>query len=368
MKSEISIDKPPHVKTDQKQNSFLDVSNLLFLQILALLFATTKVCKQKSNLFISTERQTKMASHRIKKYSRQVMCQDCVLSCQPNTIEEIPFLRRAKISMLSLREETTTSASRSTYLARDLELAGMLMCWHLWNSRGVPRKGTKRKTDIQRRTGTERGGTHNRVVRKVCDSQLNLRDGALYTAIEKYLLFLMPREMRRERTIDIVKGRLLSRRDRFKLSALYMHTALGLCHYILKEMPSQSMCDSKRERDVPLSLIDPASLALATRRIDFPLFFDSESQTSLARAHIHGVLQNSLLSSAIFSVQAADSGSCGVHDAHTRVHSCSAYPPARLNTQTLSLYCPSTLNSPDIQDIAQSGLLTLGGSLTLELS
>ena len=269
-----------------------------------------------------------MAFHRIKKYSRQIVCQDMVLSCQANHIEEIPLFKRAGVTAVSLRNQGAgSSGERFAWVEKDLDLSGMLVNWHLWNSRGVPLPTAPSRTEKTRRTSTEKRG-------KVCNSSLTLRHQSLYMAIEKFLLFLMPREMTNKRTVHMY-NQLCSRQDRVRLSAFYVDTALGFRQYLLENTPSKVLPINEKRVSADKKF---ASLALLSKRISFPSV--KADQISLT-----------------FSSQAFLKKACRTTERSYR----STRP-------TLSLHCPSVLGSPDIQDIAQSGLMTLEGSLTLELS
>lgn len=282
-----------------------------------------------------------MTFHRIKKYSRQIVCQDCILSCQPNHIEEIPLLKRAQISGLSLQNtKMTTGGERGTLLERDLDLSGMLMSWHLWNSRSVPFFARKKKAESRRRTGIDKRES-------MCDSLLTLRDQTLYMAIEKYLLFLMPREMKKERIYNHPLHQLSSRRERVQLSALYVHTALGLCQYKVKHISGQNtlLNTGRKERS------ELISSTLSPNKILFPC----------VRKVVHST-ESVLCNYSLKGVQNIQDFSVSQGDHYNNSRDLAHNPLCK----TLSLYCPSVLSSPDIQDIAQSGLVTLEGKLTLE--
>ena len=278
-----------------------------------------------------------MSFHRIKKYSRQIVSQDCVLSCQSNNIGEIPFFKNAQVNSVSLQNQKTRSGGeRSIWLERDLDLSGMLMCWHLLNSRSVPLSAQKKKAENQRRTAADKR-------EKVCQSSLTLRGHSLYMAIEKYLLFLMPREIRKKRIIHSLHN-LSLRRDRVCLSTFYVNTALGLCQYKMKKTSLQTILWHEKKGD-----LQPKSLTLSPERMFFPCFAHTYTQAGVART----CTQLTQKYMQVQSVQTQNSTS--LQDGRSRGFS----------ERGLSLHCPSVLFSPDIQDIAQSGM-TLEGSLTLE--
>lgn len=294
-----------------------------------------------------------MASHRIKKYFRQIVCQDFVLSCQTNNVQEIPLIDRAQITCLSLRNKRAlVGGERSAWPRKDLDLSGMLVCWHLLNSRGMPALTKRERTENVRRTITKTG---EKVSNNPSSHKLRLyttlRNDALYTAIEKYLLFLMPREMRKETTVYL-SDKPYSRRDRICLSTLYVHTALNLCHYkindwCLQEISSsnkKALSSSNAERGGSLP-----SLALSPERISFPLHDVSRSE---------GVRNQLAPFAPALRVQ---------KQIFCKTWRIRFGLPRLVKSKKLSLHCPSLLNSPDIQDIAQSGLATLEGSFTLEV-
>lgn len=315
-----------------------------------------------------------MAFHRIKKYSRQIVCQDCVLSCQPNHIEEIPLLKNAQVNSVSLQNHKARSGEeRSTLLERDLDLSGMLMCWHLWNSRGMPLSTKKRRVENHRRRGTEKR-------ERLCQSLLTLRGQVLYMAIEKYFLFLMPREVKRKRVIHSL-NKLLSRQDRVCFSAFYVYTALGLCQYKLKDTPLQmALLDAgaklrfaqagsyQKEKDIQLI----SSLALSAERMVFPFVqarvLQTENKMDTKQRFALKDSVQSLASHMHAKSNATHTVSCKTSFCKATKHIALQHNRSRgLPEKALSLHCPSVLFSPDIQDIAQSGI-PLEGSLTLELS
>lgn len=319
-----------------------------------------------------------MTYHRINKYSRHVVSQDCVLSCHANTIQEIPFLNRGKVSSLSLRDQNQNAGTgRLSWLEKDLDLSGMLMCWHLLKSRSMPRATARKKgAEIQRRKTVEK---HERGV----NSLLTLRNQTLHMAIEKYLLFLMPREVRKQRAIEIVASHFLSRRDRFHLSILYVHTALGLCQYRAGSVPLRSMASNQKKnvissssvKDSPTILREATTPVLAIERISFP-FMDSPQHVSLQNLAFRNELTPTIDSTFSWGERTPSCCSPGqsVYGKQKLPQSenmgLRVYRQSRsqvFSHQTLSLCCPSLLTSPDIQDVAQSGRLTLDGSLTLEL-
>lgn len=246
-----------------------------------------------------------------------------VLSCQPDHIEEIPLFQRAGVTAVELRNQRVSSGGEGpSWLERDSDLSGMLVSWHLWSSRSVPFPNAQSRTDKTRRTSTEKR-------KKTCNSSLTLRNQSLYMSIEKYLLFLMPREMTSKRLVYMLPfaegNESCSRQDRFRFSALYVDTALGLRQYQLQDTSSEKeVSNAKDSRSTPDS-------ALLPEKVCFP------------------------------SLPAADK-------AMLRTSRYAGSRPRGSLRPTLSLHCPSVLGAPDIQDIAQSGLMTLEGSLTLELS
>ena len=272
-----------------------------------------------------------MASNRIKKYSRQIVCQDMILSCQPDHIEQIPLLKSGKVSAISLRNHKLHSGGeRATWLQRDLDLSGMLMCWHLWSSRSALLASSKRRVERQRGTVTEKR-------EKVCESLLTLRKEKLYMAVEKYLLFLMPRETRKKRAV-LSLDRSCSRKDRIHLSAFYVDTALGLCQYQLEKTRSQNVPLNQvvKTSQIVADTFSPERMCFPGQGVATTLLDNAASTHSSTQA----VLQNR-------AQRKRDLGT-------------------GLQRHALSLYCPSVLTCPDIQDIAQSGLMTLEGSLSLE--
>ena len=191
-----------------------------------------------------------MSCHRIKKYSRQIVCQDMVLSCQPDHIEEIPLFQRAGVTAVELRNQRVSSGGEGpSWLERDSDLSGMLVSWHLWSSRSVPFPNAQSRTDKTRRTSTEKR-------KKTCNSSLTLRNQSLYMSIEKYLLFLMPREMTSKRLVYMLPfaegNESCSRQDRFRFSALYVDTALGLRQYQLQDTSSKKRYQTPK---IPVQLL-----------------------------------------------------------------------------------------------------------------
>ena len=267
-----------------------------------------------------------MSCHRIKKYSQQIVCQDMVLSCQPDHIEEIPLFKCARVTAISLRNQRASSGREGpSWLERDSDLSAMLVSWHLWSSRGVPFTDAPSRLEKTRRTSTEKR-------KKTCNSSLTLRNQSLYMSIEKYLLFLMPREITSKRTVYALSES-CSRQDRFRLSALYVDTALGLRQYQLEGALSDGVVsDDKGSR--PISV---CQTSLSPERMCFP-FLAVPDKAMLRVSRYTG----------------------------NRPRQCTTTLRKAVRP-TLSLHCPSVLGAPDIQDIAQSGLMTLEGSLTLEL-
>ena len=241
-----------------------------------------------------------------------------VLSCQPDHIEEIPLFKRAGVTAVSLRNQRISSGGEGVlWLERDLDLSGMLVSWHLWSSRGVPFSNAQSRMEKTRRTSTEKR-------KKMCNSLLTLRNQSLYMSIEKYLLFLMPREMTSKRLVYMLP-KSCSRQDRFRFSALYVDTALGLRQYQLQDTSSdRGVSDAKDSRPTLASALSPERVCFPSLPVD----------------------DKAMLCTGLYA---------------------GSRPRGSLRP-TLSLHCPSVLGAPDIQDIAQSGLMTLEGSLTLELS
>lgn len=282
-----------------------------------------------------------MAYNRIDKYYRQVVCQDLILSCQSKKIEEIPLFKSAQVSRVSLRNQRSNlgAAENSTWFERGLHLSGVLISWHLWGSRSAPFSISLRKAYQKRRTMGEK---HERN----CQSSITLRDQALWMAMEKYLIFLMPRARRKQRVVCLAKS-LISCRDRIGYSAFYADTALGFCQYKLLETLAQNVSSERGDRGQlrlapkPL-LLERICLPCNKNLID--LLPKDPLVSGQGRQHREAVLQ-----SGIKSCFPSDSSRDSKRD-------------------TLSLSCPSVLTAPEIQDVAQSGYMTLQGSLTLELS
>ena len=247
-----------------------------------------------------------------------------VLSCQPDHIEEIPLFKRAGVTAVSLRNQRVSSGGEGpSWLERDSDLSGMLVSWHLWSIRSVPFPDAQSRIEKTRRTSTEKR-------KKMCNSSLTLRNKLLYMSIEKYLLFLMPREMTSKRLVYMLP-KSCSRQDRFRFSARYVDTALGLRQYQLQGTLSDKAVPCKTTFGKGKDFCPIPASALSPERVCFP------------------------------SLPVADKAMLYMgRYAGTR--------PRGSLRPTLSLHCPSVLGAPDIQDIAQSGLMTLEGSLTLELS
>ena len=254
-----------------------------------------------------------------------------VLSCQSDHIEEIPLFKRAGVTAVSLRNQRASSGGEGpSWLERDSDLSGMLVNWHLWSSKSVPFPNAPSRTERTRRTSTEKR-------KKMCNSSLTLRNELLYMSIEKYLLFLMSREMTNKRVVYMLPES-CSRQDRFRFSALYVDTALGLRQYQLRDAFSEKVVsDDKSSRSVFTSALSP-------ERVCFP-------SLPVPDKALHSDPRKSWLR----KTAVCTGRYVGTH-------------PRGSLRPTLSLHCPSVLGAPDIQDIAQSGLMTLEGSLTLELS
>ena len=267
-----------------------------------------------------------------------------VLSCQPDRIEEIPLFKRAGVTAVSLRNQRASSGGeKPSWLDRDSDLSGMLVGWHLWSSRSVPFQDMGSRTEKIRRASTEKG-------KKLCNSSLTLRKELLYMSIEKYLLFLMPREMTSKGVVYMLPE-LCSRQERFRLSALYVNTALGLRQYQFKNVSSDKVAsDKKGFRTITVS-------TLSLEKVCFPSLyapgkengFDNSSSSCEQNALTETWLREAGTKPSFIKLRAGSS-------------------PRGSLRPTLSLHCPSVLGAPDVQDIAQSGLMTLEGSLTLELS
>lgn len=284
-----------------------------------------------------------------------------ILSCQSGHIEEIPLLKRAIVSAISLRDQRKRSGGEAHVLSeRDLDLSGLLMCWHLWSSRGVPLSPEKRGTESQRKKVVESR-------EKTCQSLLTLRKERLYMAIEKYLLFLMPREISRKRVVPSLDRSvndslyksltsvlpIRSRRKRAHLSAFYVDTALGVCQYQFEKMCLQNVLppqlEERRGQSNPAEssvafTIHPKAGIFSSGKTWFPR---KDIDTTFALNHERtqqnrkGVLQGKL--------QRQRTLREGLHG------------------HALLLHCRSVLSSPEIQEVAESGLITLQGSVTLHL-
>ena len=253
-----------------------------------------------------------------------------VLSCQPDHIEEIPLFKRAGVTAVSLRNQRASSGGEGlSWLERDSDLSGMLVNWHLWSSKSVPFPNAPSRIERTRRASTEKR-------KKMCNSSLTLRNELLYMSIEKYLLFLMSREMTNKRVIYMLPES-CSRQDRFRFSALYVDTALGLRQYQLRDAFSEKVVSNdKGSRPVFTSALSPEKVCFPSLPVPEKALH-SDSRKRLCKTML-----------------------CTGRYVTSR--------PRRPLRPTLSLHCPSVLGAPDIQDIAQSGLMTLEGSLTLELS
>lgn len=295
-----------------------------------------------------------MAFHRIKKYSRQVVCHDMVLSCQLSNIEEIPLFKRAGVTAISLKNQGGGSVGeRSSWLGRDSDLSGMLVSWHLWSSRDVP--FSIRPSRIERTRGTVEKHEN-----KMCHSSLTLRNQSLYMSIEKYLLFLMPRELTRNRVIRVL-GQSYSRQERIRFSAPYVDTALGLRQYQFEAAHT-----SKR---IPLSSTATAveassTCSLSAQRMRFS-HMESERIEDPTTSQFTRVATDLVWDKRRTSpYPSRERYNFFPNSKNGHVTNCTH----RSLRPILSLHCTSVLGSPDIQDIAQSGFITLEGSLTLELS
>ncbi|RYE27709.1 MAG: hypothetical protein EOP45_00250 [Sphingobacteriaceae bacterium] len=310
-----------------------------------------------------------MSYHRIDKYSRQVVCQDMVLSCQLENIKEIPLFKRARINKLSLRNREIAS-SGELFSARNLDLSGMLINWHLWNQRGASLFSQRKSVSQERERGTtsEKG-------KAVCESLLTLRKKVLSMAIEKYLLFLMSRDMKSKRLVE-PQNHLLSRRKRVDLSALYVDTAFGLrqCDFLSKKMQevvplAQWKVLSPERIHLPHVEVNYTPIDIYVPRVS-SLYFKQECASQLFFfPHLNKLClfpqeKVHIKDSALHLRSGLKKDSCR----HNKIFPRIATKRRLFRSQPLSLYCPSVLNSPDVQDIAQSGLATLEGSFVLELS
>ena len=261
-----------------------------------------------------------------------------VLSCQPDHIEEIPLFKRAGVTAVLLRNQRVGSGGEGgSWLERDSDLSGMLVNWHLWSGKSVPFSNAPSRIERTRRTSTEKR-------KKMCNSSLTLRNQLLYMSIEKYLLFLMPREMTNKRVVYMLPES-CSRQDRFRFSALYVDTALGLRQYQLRDVFSEKVVSNdKSPRSILTSALSPEKVCFPSLPVcDKALLSDPRKSWLYTTC---GCVRKAMLCTGRYT---------------------GSRPRGSLRP-TLSLHCPSVLGAPDIQDIAQSGLMTLEGSLTLELS
>ena len=171
-------------------------------------------------------------------------------------------------------------------------------------------------------------------------------------SIEKYLLFLMPREMTSKGVVHMLPES-CSRQERFRLSALYVNTALGLRQYQFKNASSDKVAsDKKGFRTITAS-------TLSLEKVCFPFLYAPGKENCFDNSS-SSCEQNALRETWLREA--------GTKPSFIKLRAGRCSSPRGSLRPTLSLHCPSVLGAPDVQDIAQSGLMTLEGSLTLELS
>lgn len=200
-------------------------------------------------------------------------------------------------------------------------------------------------------------------------------------AIEKYLLFLMPRQMKDKKWIDRLSHSSSSRRSQSLFSCFYADSALGLSQYKLSPLSAPRV--SAPDKAQGKAGAHTTFLGLLPSRIRFPYTNDETSLSSWSGSDAAPLTPPISLTLSRLNRYDAFSNPCREHDHANREH---AFPPRSLDLlqigiqkgraplhkgfvrQTISLHCRSLQVSPDMQDIAQSVSITLEGSLSLELS
>lgn len=177
-----------------------------------------------------------MRVSRIKKYSKQIVSQDMVISCMVDNVEEIPSIKRGAITSFSYKDQKTrkqgsdrkaeSSFSATSLSVRNIHLCGLLTCWHLLNQRGAP-------TSLE---GQESYYTHKKskvsADKTPCKFRVSLRRREIETAIEKWLFFILPRSFERVENKD--KKNLISDRRDNSTQHLDLCARLAMCHKALQ--------------------------------------------------------------------------------------------------------------------------------------
>jgi hypothetical protein len=160
-------------------------------------------------MFYLLKKIQKMRLSRIKKYFKSIVCQDVVLCCHTRNAVECPSFKSGKCTSFSLQDQNRYSSSSpaisskgvlslgngkasSSISARDLDLCGLLVCWHFLNQRGCPSslEGQDSQSSLLRAPMRQSNGQKQKNRIQV---QAVLRGKLLEMAVEKWNLFILPR-------------------------------------------------------------------------------------------------------------------------------------------------------------------------------